>query len=93
MSIGRFVVPWCLKLQFILLHLLFFRMLQAFANVKTRKVGSTMKDGDLHEKLYLKDAQQKDLIFRLDKDARFLEEHQIMDYSVRVHTKSGCFRD
>ena len=58
-------------------HLMFFRMLQAFANVKTRKVGSTMKDGDLHEKLYLEDAQRKDLIARLHKDAKFLEKHQI----------------
>ena len=51
-----------------------------------------MKDDDLHEKLYLEDAQRKDLIARLHKDAKFLEKHQIMDYSVRAYEEMS-FRD
>jgi hypothetical protein len=56
---------------------------QAFLNPALRQAGATLKDGDLHEKLYLAPTRRADLMYRLDKDAKFLEGKQIMDYSVR----------
>jgi hypothetical protein len=43
--------------------------------------------GDLHEELYLAPDRHADLCDRLDRDARFLESKQIMDYSLLLGIK------
>lgn len=49
--------------------------------------GQTLKDGDLHEKMYLSSHRRSDLMERLRRDTEWLAERQIMDYSLLLGVK------
>ena len=53
------------------------------------KSRAVMKDNDLREKLYMNEAQEKELMGMLKKDSEFLRDFGIMDYSLLLGIRQG----
>ena len=54
----------------------------SFSDRATYQSGKVMKDNDLKRFVILNKDTQKQIIRQLDRDTKFLEEHEIMDYSL-----------